>query len=369
MLHPFDDYPIHQTPQPLLHPVTDSPNAYDRYFFNGWSPDGELFFATAFGVYPNRRVMDGAFSVVVDGVQHNVRASRTCPVDRTETVVEPITVEVVEPMRRLRVAVADRFGLTADLLFTAITPAIEEPRFQHSVGTVLRMDLTRLTQFGRWEGWIDLDGTRIDVDQAHVGVRDRSWGIRAVGERPAGPAAMPQFFWIWAPTVFDDRCTHLGLNHEADGRPWHQGGAVTARIGPDEPTIDPARVQPGASAEVDVAWAPGTRWAETITTRLGRWEAEPVEVSYEPVARFQMSGIGYLHPEWGHGRWRADHDATRDEIVLDDVDPLAIDMIHIQALSRARWGDRTGMGVVEQLVLGPHEPTGLTGVLDGAKPR
>ena len=35
----------------------------------------------------------------------------------------------------------------------------------------------------------------------------------------------------------------------------------------------------------------------------------------------------------------------------------------------ARWGDRVGVGVVEQLVLGPHEPTGLTGILDGARRR
>ncbi|MFZ9018438.1 MAG: hypothetical protein ACO23O_15770, partial [Ilumatobacteraceae bacterium] len=85
MLHPFDDYPLHQTPQPFLHTGTDSPNAYDRFFFNGFSVDGEVFFAVAFGVYPNRRVMDGAFSVIHRGVQHNVRASRTCPDDRVRT--------------------------------------------------------------------------------------------------------------------------------------------------------------------------------------------------------------------------------------------------------------------------------------------
>ena len=48
-----DDYPIHQTPEPVAYAGTDR-NFYDRYFFNGYAPTGEgedLFFAAAFGVY------------------------------------------------------------------------------------------------------------------------------------------------------------------------------------------------------------------------------------------------------------------------------------------------------------------------------
>ena len=32
---------------------------------------------------------------------------------------------------------------------------------------------------------------------------------------------------------------------------------------------------------------------------------------------------------------------------------------------RARWGDREGLGVLEQLAFGEHHPSGLTGILDG----
>ena len=63
------------------------------------------------------------------GTQHNVRASRACPADRTQTTVGPITVEVIEPMRVHRLAVDGRHGLAADLTMTAIAPVIEEPRF------------------------------------------------------------------------------------------------------------------------------------------------------------------------------------------------------------------------------------------------
>jgi len=363
VLHRLDDFAVHQTSRPLLHPATDSPNVYDRGFYNGYSADGP-FFAVACAVYANRGVMDAAFSVVVDGVQHNVRASRACPADRTQTSVDPITVVVDEPMRRHRITITDRFGLAADLTWEAISATIEEPRFERASGTRTVMDLTRFTQFGRWRGWIELDGTRLDVDGA-VGCRDRSWGIRPVGAQPAGPAAAPQFFWIWAPTVFDEQCTHLALNHESDGRPWHQSGAVVRRLEPDDDPVDASAVERGTAATAEVTWTPGTRWAAHITTTLERWQAEPVIVEYEPIARFQMSGIGYLHPAWGHGSWRGTADATRDRIDLDDVAPADPSMIHVQALCRARWGDLVGLGVVEQLAIGPHAPSGLVGVVDG----
>jgi hypothetical protein len=374
VIHPFDDYPVHQSALPLLHPATESPNAYDRYFYNGFpftGPDGDdLFFAAAFGVYPNKGVMDGAFSVVRDGVQHNVRASRACPDDRTQTVVGPITVEVVEPMRVHRLVVDGRHGLSADLTCTAIAPVIEEPRFTHVVGAKTAMDYTRITQFGRWSGWIDLDGQRIDVGAAAgnecVGVRDRSWGVRPIGERMPGPPRAPQFFWMWSPTVFADVCVHAAINHEADGRPWHQSGAVVPVFAEGAPTLDPGRVQRALTAEVEIAWQTGTRWAAAPTIRMGIWNGEPIEVAYEPFGRFQMSGLGYLHPTWGHGCWVGADESTRDAIDLAAVAPNDVTMIHIQAPSVARWGDRVGVGVVEQLVLGPHAPTGLTGILDGA---
>ncbi len=384
MLHGFDDYPIHQTPVPFLHPATDSPNAYDRFFFNGYRSDGSVFFALAMGVYPNRRVMDAAFSVIRHGVQHNLRATRVCHSDRTQTAVGPIAVEICEPMLRHQISIGasgDDHGIRAELTWTSISPAIEEPRFTHATGTVIRFDYTRLTQFGSWSGWIELDGERIEIGGPEgqvVGCRDRSWGVRGVGAPIPGPPAAPQFFWIWAPTVFDDACTHFALNHEADGRAWHQSGAATPRLDVSGQlrgenaeadravVLDPSRVHRGDRAEVDITWQPGTRWAEKITTRLQRWEAPTVEVSYEPFLRFQMSGIGYLHPEWGHGMWRSELDVTRDEIRLDEVDPQSATGVHIQALSVARWGDRVGIGTVEQMVLGPHSPTGLTGVLNGA---
>ena len=71
-----DDFPIHQTAEPIAYSGTDR-NFYDRYFFNGYHPtEGEDFFAIAFGVYPHLNVADAAFVVVRNGVETALHASR-----------------------------------------------------------------------------------------------------------------------------------------------------------------------------------------------------------------------------------------------------------------------------------------------------
>ena len=211
MLTTFDDYLVHQTAEPVASPATGDRNFYDRHFFNGFTRDGGLYFGVALGLYPNRRVMDAAFTVIRDGRQRSVRASRLAPADRAETRVGPVAVEVVEPLRTLRVRVApNECGIEADLVFRARGVPIEEPRFTWRVESRLLMDVTRLTQFGLWEGRIDVDGRRITIEPAAVlGVRDRSWGVRPLGEPEGGaPGLPPQFFWLWSPVHFDDVCTH-----------------------------------------------------------------------------------------------------------------------------------------------------------------
>src|SRR5215475_8583524 len=119
MLSKADDYPIHQLPEPVATAGTDR-NFYDRYFFNGYSPDGSVFFAAALGVYPHLNVMDASFSVVTDGLQHNLRASRLLAMERMDTTVGPVAVEVVEPLKTLRLKVAPNpHDIAADIVFRA----------------------------------------------------------------------------------------------------------------------------------------------------------------------------------------------------------------------------------------------------------
>jgi hypothetical protein len=66
MLTKGDDFPIHQTPEPIAYAGSDR-NFYDRYFFNAYAPDGSAFAGVAYGVYPALSVADAHIAVVKDG--------------------------------------------------------------------------------------------------------------------------------------------------------------------------------------------------------------------------------------------------------------------------------------------------------------
>jgi hypothetical protein len=370
----FDDYPLHQTPEPLAHPATGDRNFYDRYFFNGYTPDGSVYFAAALGLYPNRSVIDASFSVVRGGVQVSLHASGRAPRERGETRVGPISVEVEEPMRRLRLRVVpNETGLEADAVFHARTAPVEEPRFTARDGGRVLMDSTRFTQWGGWSGSVSAEGERLVLAPAEVlGSRDRSWGVRGVGEREGGaPSARePQFFWLWAPLHFGDFCTHFDVNEDAEGRRWHWNGnrvpaLRVAGMGGLDST--PEAVQMAAvSHRID--WQPGTRRARRAELVLSPLRGEALRIELEPLLTFQMLGIGYLHPEWGHGLWKGEAAVGAERWKLADLAPLEPRHIHVQQLCRARCGRDEGVGVLEQLVIGRHAPSGFSALFDGAAP-
>ncbi len=361
MLTEFDDYLVHQTAEPIASPGTGDRNFYDRHFFNGFTRDGDLYFGVALGLYPNRRVMDAAFTVIRGGRQESVRASRLAPGERRDTRVGPIAVEVVEPLRTLRVRVEpNAFGLEADLVFRARATPIEEPRFTWRVDGRLLMDVTRLTQFGLWEGTIGVGGHTLRIEPSRVlGVRDRSWGVRPLGEPEGGaPGLPPQFFWLWSPVHFDDICTHFDVNEDADGRRWHAAGMLLR--------VADGRVEPMATVAHRIRWQPGTRRAAGAEVTLAPHRGEPLVIALEPMLSAQMLGLGYLHPEWGHGMWKGDLAVAGDSWALADCDPLDPRHLHVQQVCRARMGDREGVGILEQIALGPHAPSGFRSILDPA---
>lgn len=351
-----DDFPLHQTPEPVAFAGTDR-NFYDRYFFNGYAPDGSGFFAVAFGVYPHLDVCDAHFCVIRDGVQHCLHASRKLGMERMDLSCGPIRIEVLEPLRQLRVIV-DGEGIKADLTFTGRAFPIEEPRFTWRSGPRTIMDYTRMTQNGHYDGWIEVDGKREGVAEGTVGTRDRSWGVRPIGapDPQAGSTAVPQFFWQWTPINLPRRSVFFHLNAHADGTPWN----TRAVIAPDGNGAE-AFVE-SASASIECAIAGGSRWPDTATLLVG-----DEQFGLEPVGRFQMRGLGYTSPKWNHGLDHGTLAIEREDIELTGIDPARPDNLHVQMLCRVSGPDgEQGMGVFEQLAIGDYEPLGLTGFSDPA---
>lgn len=350
MLLPEDDYPLHQTALPLAHVMAGHPNAYDRFWFNGYT--AEFYFAFALGLYPNRGVIDGAFSVVQGHRQYSVFASDA--LHGRATTVGPLCVEIVDPLRVNRLIVdAPAQGLGADLTYTRRSAISEEPRQTLHDGPRIFMDVTRATQMGTWSGWIETPNGRIELTTPLLGTKDRSWGVRPVGEPlPGAPGHRPaQLCFFWAPLNFDDGALHFMTFDDALGHALSRSAAYLPFVGDAEAT----------RGVLSVTMAPGTRWMQHGVLTMG-----DEEIYLEPLLRFQMRGAGYNHPQYAHGRWHGGPIVSDDTLNLNELDPLDFANIHVQHVVRATRADEVGLGVLEQLVIGPYAPAGLTGLLDGA---
>ena len=361
MLTAADEFLTHQTPYTFDRVFTSDRNFYDRYFFNGYRRDGGVYFGVAMGMYPNLGVMDTAFSVSYKGKQRVVRASRALGNDRMQSSAGPISVEVLEPLRRLRIRVAkNEWGIEADLVFEARSLPVEEPHFRRESGAITAMDYTRMTQHGSWSGTLKLDGETFDLSQdTWWGSRDHSWGIRGVGGRdPRGAPSTepPQFFWNWAPVNFDDLCTLYTVSELPNGERWHESGVILTPY--PNATAEEVRV------DHDLTFAKGTRHMAKATITLHPKEGDPLALEFTPLYHFLMKGLGYTDPKWGHGMWVGPNEVDGIEYDLATEDLMA--NLHVQTVCTVKAGQREGIGIFEHIIIGPHERYGFKSTMDPA---
>lgn len=360
MITKADDYPIHQTPDPIA--VTYNRNQYDRYFFNGFSLDGSCAFGVAFGVYPHLNIMDGAFAVCSKGVQHNVRVSRhLANAERMDTCVGPLGIEVIEPLKVLRVQLhANDSGVTADLVFTGRVTPMEEPRQRMIHDGKCHMDITRMTQNGSWEGWISVDGRRIEVSPDRIfGTRDRSWGIKGIGQK----RQLKDTFWLWTPLQAEDREFHFYAIERPDGS--------RSVVGAQMAMLDGSGTEHMADAWADVEYRAGTAEVAGATVHMIRQRGQgeiTARLTTLKAGRLFLSGIGYQHQEWGHGFDKGEYAMSFDTLDARAITvtnpPRHIHDFHFQSPVEARIAMPDGqemqaVGLLEQMIAGTHSPSGL----------
>ena len=374
MLNKLDDFPIHQTPEPIAQPLTSDRNVYDRTWFNGYAQDGSYYFGVGMAVYPHRGILDGAFSVVrADGLQRNFYGSRRAPDERTDMSVGPYRIEVLEPMRRTRVILEENdSGLACDVTFSARTASIQEGRQVLWQGARRTMDATRFDQFGSWSGTIQTPEGEIAVDPDICrATKDRSWGVRGVGEPETGGAPVQPrgIFFLWAPLFWDDHISHAIFFDNDEGRALVREGLTAPLYATPEdiPAVEDGRIDWQATAVHRVEYHPNTRLAKACELDLVHMDGSIRTIQMEPILRFQMKGLGYGHPIWKQGNWHDELALGHDAFNVNELDLLAPENIHVQQVVRVSDGTRTGIGALEQVVLGPYAPAGFTQMVDGAR--
>ena len=364
-LSPLDDYPVHQIAQPIRYLATSDRNFYDRYYFNCHAGTSELMLIVGLGQYPNLGVTD-AFALARHGDTHRVvRASRELGADRMDTTIGPFRIEVIEGLQRLRVVLGPNpHGLEFDLSWTGTIPAqAEPPQFIRQQGRVT-FDSFRLAQTGQWSGHVRSGDHRFKITPDRWrGSRDRSWGVRPVGEsEPPGIQARnpAQFYWMYAPMQFEQFSILAIVQEDADGRRVLE---EAVRVWPQATGRAPQQL---GRPEYAPRYRPGTREVETATISFAPRGAAPIEVTVRPVLPVSlMVGTGYgLEPDWKHGMYQGP-DLVVQGASYDLTDPADAarmwGMIDSVAVFECTEDSQTitGSGLFEYWPFGAHEPTGL----------
>ncbi|RJO74789.1 hypothetical protein D5S18_15185 [Nocardia panacis] len=353
---PLDEYPIHQTPLTMARVATSDRNFYDRSYFNAHDRDG-AFLITGLGVYPNLGVTDAYATVRRGNVQRCVRFSDALGARGLEQRVGGYRVEVIEPLRRIRV-VCEHDDLSFDLTWTGAFPAVQEQPHLILAGDRPIIEASRFAQVGSWAGTLTVDGVDTAIDPAvWTGTRDRSWGIRPVGEaEPAGCAASEGaggFWWLYAPLRFEDFAVIVIVQEQPDGRRTLNDAT---RVWPD------GRTEQLGWPRVHIRYRCGTREPIAARLELTTPDGKPLEVEITPGPGVALHvGCGYGgDPDWQHGQWKG-RDWV-DSATYDLTDPAVAGRLPYGVtdyIARARCGDAEGWGLFEHAVLGRHDPTGF----------
>ncbi|MBU3749624.1 MAG: hypothetical protein FGM52_04100 [Mycobacterium sp.] len=366
MLGPLDEFPLHQVPHPIAWPGSSDRNFYDRSYFNAHDRTGDIFVITGIGYYPNLGVKDAFLLLARRGTgQHQtaVHLSDAIDADRLNQCVNGYRVEVIEPLRRLRITLEETEGIACELTWTGLFDAVQEQRHVMRSGTRVTLDAQRFAQLGSWSGSLTVDGEEITVDPANwIGTRDRSWGIRPIGEpEPAGRPADPPFegmWWLYVPMAFDDFAVVIIIQEEPSGfrtvndctRVWRDG-----------------RVEQLGWPRVKIHYRSGTR----IPTRaiIDATDATGAPLRFEIESKLPVPihvGGGYGgDADWLHGMWKGP--AFTERRSYDMADPAIVGRSAFGVIDHVGRGlcydDSTviheGWGLFEHGALGRHDPSGF----------
>lgn len=336
--------------------------------------DGSIQLAFGMGKYPNRGVLD-AYAGVSRGVeQWTVRASRRLFPDVERLEAGPVRYEVLEPLQVVRFSLApnDAVPISFEWTFTAAVPPALEQREQHRSRDGMRVDadIVRYHQIGTASGWVEVDGARVELDDAtSVSTRDHSWGVRyQVGapladvEEPSRPSSVSTTV-LWSPLLCErEDGTRYGIHvyyqrHAIGG--WQrvelQGGIEHAdgRREPFAALVPKAEVRDDnrrlRRVELDATMADGSKRPITLTA-MG-------DTGFHLGAGLYFGFDGH----W-HGEWRGNLN-VEGEHVADCSQPDAARRLHQMRDNLVRVDDAgggTGWGNCQSIFAGPHPDIGLT---------
>ena len=373
---PLDEYPIHQAPLSLRYHTSSDRNVYDRCYLNAHDRTGDVFLVTGLGVYPNLGVIDAYATVRVGDEQHSVHFSDALGEDLMAQRVGGYSIDVVEPLSRLRVRCdGDDHGVGFDLEWQGAFPVVDEAPHTLRTGNRRILDAQRFAQVGSWSGQLRVDGTTFDVTpDVWTGTRDRSWGIRPVGEaEPPGRVAAETppdygFWWMYLPIRFDDFALVVIAQEDGAG---HRSLNDAVRVWPADSGRAPELL---GWPRFTTTYRSGTREPISTLVEMHDDRGEPFAMEVQSLGWVALHcGAGYGgDPDWTHGQWCGRNFA--EGLRVDVTDPTVAGRLPFGVLDhvgRARiiggpHDGRVGWGLYEHASIGCHTTSGFADFFDVA---
>jgi hypothetical protein len=284
----FDEYPLHQVTASFAGVAGSDPSWNDGHYVCLADQAGSVSLTSNLRLYSNNDVMDGFVCIRHQGRQHNIRVSRRLRPAVDELRVGPLRVEILEPMRALRLVLDENaFGISLDVTCRGTTVPYEDPSEVTRIDGRLVSERMTYELTGKCDGWVQVEGTRHDLSPATSSFfRNHSWGFQAGRGGPklyAAPAAHAKRrvpgVRQW---VLFDMPEHGGFYFlDASGRAASGKGAL----------LYADRVVPVTNVESDLRFHPGERRLHSGSFRLT--DADGGERAYE------VEDLGWVYNQGG----------------------------------------------------------------------
>ncbi|OMB93994.1 hypothetical protein A5733_15275 [Mycobacterium sp. NS-7484] len=374
MLTPHDELLCHQLPTTFDHVSQSDLRWTERIVMYGFDRSGEINVMTGLARYPNRNVTD-AYAMITtrDGKARVVRMSTELHPESgaLDTYrVGPFTYQVEEPLRTVRAVLEpNEQGISLDLRLRGQFPAYEQTAAFHRSRGRVNEDARRFYQNGDLEGWIEIDGQRIDIDSSRWWFgRDHSWGIRngpGGGSLPEGANLQPQeipdgVLYYMGIFEFDDELVHFAQRETSTGARWQFEGEVLY-------PLHTGRVADGIiDVEHELKFRDDLRVISGGTFTVHRADRTTSTIEVTPITDFWPGLAGYEEVNgYASGHWRGTDfidGFTADVTDLDVVRPVSFLSETLCEVRMHTDGQvKTGHGLVEMVFVGAYPRYGYTG--------
>lgn len=312
MLTPYDEYPVHQAPQPFSYiPSTDY--SWDEgYWFAIFNPEEKIFLGVGARVNPNTDMFGGYAMINRDGLQRTVRFSRTWR-SNFELDLGPLHIRFTEPMKKISLTLdPNDSGIAFDLLWEGTSQAYMEER-QTVVHRGRRTtDQTRYSQAGKVSGSLAVGDSQWTLDpEKWTGGRDHSWGLyveRAPLAPPAHllpprqPAGIPRALRIWTCFRAGPVSGFFHLHESAEGQQVQMDDPFGFPFGGVFNLEGRDGVLHLASGRHKIDYKEGTRLATRAVIDLTDEEGGAWSMELTPVASpWFPATLGYTPGSWKDG--------------------------------------------------------------------